>query len=277
MTTSECRHLRHLAGGLTNVENIHRPFCSVLMLFDASCRHIYGETLGAWRTADLLIGLAYLARREPPGGGTLGDVAAAGRPYGMGLEGDAKEAAKVIPAQPSPALKHCPIQQAGQMRRPGRSLCHRHRHLCEHKWSFRHQEQLLLPTSVSGIMQSDLATLRHCMTFGLALRQQRPTSQLAIFRSQARIISSTSAARDHSCNRTLKMPASQLLHSGRSTKPLPVNLDVLLLQGFVEEDFLVVQQRSGLLKPSYFLLHDRAISSIVLLIRGTQTIKVPRS
>ena len=58
-------------------------------------RHIYGETLGAWRTADLLIGLAYLARREPPGGGTLGDVAAAGRPYGMGLEGDAKEAAKV--------------------------------------------------------------------------------------------------------------------------------------------------------------------------------------
>jgi hypothetical protein len=50
---------------------------------------------------------------------------------------------------------------------------------------------------------------------------------------------------------------------------------LLLMQGFVEEDFLVVQQRSGLLKPSYFLLHDRAINSIVLLIRGTQTVKVP--
>ena len=25
---------------------------------------MYGETLGRWRTADLLIGLAYLARRE---------------------------------------------------------------------------------------------------------------------------------------------------------------------------------------------------------------------
>lgn len=27
-------------------------------------RYMYGETLGRWRTADLLIGLAYLARRE---------------------------------------------------------------------------------------------------------------------------------------------------------------------------------------------------------------------
>lgn len=58
-------------------------------------RHIYGETLGTWRTADLLIGLAYLARREPPGGETLGDIAAAGRTYGEGLEGDAKDAARV--------------------------------------------------------------------------------------------------------------------------------------------------------------------------------------
>lgn len=46
------------------------------------------------------------------------------------------------------------------------------------------------------------------------------------------------------------------------------------MQGFAEEDFLVVQQRSGLLKPSYFLLRDQAISAIVLLIRGTQTVKV---
>jgi len=49
---------------------------------------------------------------------------------------------------------------------------------------------------------------------------------------------------------------------------------VLVLQGFAEEDFLVVSQRSGLLKPSYFLLRDQAIGAIVLLIRGTQTVKV---
>lgn len=36
----------------------------------------------------------------------------------------------------------------------------------------------------------------------------------------------------------------------------------------------MVQQRSGLLKPSYFLLRDRAINAVVLLIRGTQTVKV---
>ncbi len=59
------------------------------------CRHIYGETLGTWRTADLLIGLAYLARREPPGGDALCDVAATGRPYGEGLEGDEKRKAQV--------------------------------------------------------------------------------------------------------------------------------------------------------------------------------------
>lgn len=49
---------------------------------------------------------------------------------------------------------------------------------------------------------------------------------------------------------------------------------MLVLQGFAEEDFLVVSQRSGLLKPSYFLLRDQAIGAIVLLIRGTQTVKV---
>ena len=63
--------------------------------FMKPCRHIYGETLGTWRTADLLIGLAYLARRYPPGGSPLGDVAAAARPYGVGLSGQAKRAAQV--------------------------------------------------------------------------------------------------------------------------------------------------------------------------------------
>eukprot|EP00208_Stichococcus_sp_RCC1054_P008688 CAMPEP_0206152198 /NCGR_PEP_ID=MMETSP1473-20131121/39206_1 /ASSEMBLY_ACC=CAM_ASM_001109 /TAXON_ID=1461547 /ORGANISM="Stichococcus sp, Strain RCC1054" /LENGTH=723 /DNA_ID=CAMNT_0053549757 /DNA_START=675 /DNA_END=2843 /DNA_ORIENTATION=+ len=131
-------------------------------------RHVYGETLGTWRTADLLIGLAYLARRDPPGGSVLHDIATAGVPYGANLHGEERQTAK-----------------------------------------------------------EELHLFQHCMAFGLALRQLRPARQLEVLRSQ----------------------------------------------GFVENDFLVVQQRSGLLKPSYFLLRDRAINAIVLLIRGTQTVK----
>ena len=44
---------------------------------------MYGETLGRWRTADLLIGLAYLAKREGEGH-PVADIAAQGRPIGEG-------------------------------------------------------------------------------------------------------------------------------------------------------------------------------------------------
>lgn len=37
------------------------------------------------------------------------------------------------------------------------------------------------------VVQSELATLRHCMHFGLALRQLQPAGQLAVFRSQVRL------------------------------------------------------------------------------------------
>ena len=47
------------------------------------CRFMYGETLGRWRTADLLIGLAYLAKREGEGH-PVADIAAQGRPIGEG-------------------------------------------------------------------------------------------------------------------------------------------------------------------------------------------------
>lgn len=48
------------------------------------CRYMYGETLGRWRTADLLIGLAYLARREPQES-PVADIAKAARPLGQGV------------------------------------------------------------------------------------------------------------------------------------------------------------------------------------------------
>ena len=57
-------------------------------------RYMYGETLGRWRSADLLIGLTYMARREldyRP----VGDIAEQGVPYGWGLEGPQRASAKV--------------------------------------------------------------------------------------------------------------------------------------------------------------------------------------
>lgn len=58
---------------------------------------MYGETLGRWRTADLLIGLAYLARQggeEHP----CADVAALGRPMGTG-QGPEQRAAALVGAR----------------------------------------------------------------------------------------------------------------------------------------------------------------------------------
>lgn len=47
---------------------------------------MYGETLGRWRSADLLIGLAFMARREADDR-PIGDIAAQGLPFADGLQG----------------------------------------------------------------------------------------------------------------------------------------------------------------------------------------------
>lgn len=44
--------------------------------------------------------------------------------------------------------------------------------------------------------------------------------------------------------------------------------------GIAAEDMLITRARSGVLKPSYFLLIDRRMKSVVLLVRGTQSVKV---
>jgi len=44
--------------------------------------------------------------------------------------------------------------------------------------------------------------------------------------------------------------------------------------GIAADDMLITRARSGVLKPSYFLLIDRRMESIVLLVRGTQSVKV---
>ena len=46
-------------------------------------RYMYSESLGRWRTADLLIGLAYLARREGQEH-PVADIAAKAQPIGKG-------------------------------------------------------------------------------------------------------------------------------------------------------------------------------------------------
>ena len=54
------------------------------------CRYMYSESLGRWRTADLLIGLAYLARQdgqEHP----VADIARQAKPIGSGQAGGAQQ------------------------------------------------------------------------------------------------------------------------------------------------------------------------------------------
>lgn len=50
-----------------------------------SIRYTYSETLGRWGTADLLIGLTYLCRKNPPEHVTT-DIARAGQPYGRSAD-----------------------------------------------------------------------------------------------------------------------------------------------------------------------------------------------
>lgn len=66
------------AAALTALPGTHsEPLC-------ASRRYTYGETLGRWRTVDLLIGLAYLARRSGGGEDAVTDIAARAVPMGTG-------------------------------------------------------------------------------------------------------------------------------------------------------------------------------------------------
>lgn len=48
-------------------------------------------------------------------------------------------------------------------------------------------------------LQGELATLRHCMGFGLALRQLRPAGQLAVFRSQVSFSASQEVSSSPRC------------------------------------------------------------------------------
>ena len=64
-------------------------------------RYMYGETLGRWRTADLLIGLAYLAQRESDEH-PCADIAEHGRMLGLGLS-SADRAALAVHSSSAPA------------------------------------------------------------------------------------------------------------------------------------------------------------------------------
>ena len=57
---------------------------------------MYNESLGRWRTADLLIGLAYLARQESANM-AVADIAAAGSLVGQGKSQEERRSVVVIP------------------------------------------------------------------------------------------------------------------------------------------------------------------------------------
>ena len=52
-------------------------------------RYLHGETLGRWRTADLLIGLVYLSQRGY-GDSPAAHLATQGRVIGLDLDADAR-------------------------------------------------------------------------------------------------------------------------------------------------------------------------------------------
>ena len=56
----------------------HAPSHTPSKAAPAPLRYTYGETLGRWRTADLLIGLAYLCRKVGAAGWVGGPVGVAG-------------------------------------------------------------------------------------------------------------------------------------------------------------------------------------------------------
>ena len=70
-------------------------------------RYMYGETLGRWRTADLLIGLAYLAQRESEEH-PCADIAEHGRMLGLGLS-TADRAALAVHSAPHLLLDHIKV------------------------------------------------------------------------------------------------------------------------------------------------------------------------
>ncbi|KAA6418802.1 MAG: lipase class 3 family [Trebouxia sp. A1-2] len=129
---------------------------------------MYSESLGRWRTADLLIGLAYLARREGQEH-PVADIAAKAKPVRL---------ADVKPA---------------------------------------HQTDVL----------EEMRHIQRFMGYCLALRERRPAGQQAVFSSL----------------------------------------------GIEPQDVLMQEPRAGVLRPSFCLVKDNQLHSIVLAIRGTHSLK----
>ncbi|RMZ52238.1 hypothetical protein APUTEX25_001628 [Auxenochlorella protothecoides] len=69
----------------TGAHQAPQTFMEDLYYFAEGLRYTYSETLGRWGTADLLIGLTYLCRKNPPEHVTT-DIARAGQPYGRSAD-----------------------------------------------------------------------------------------------------------------------------------------------------------------------------------------------
>ncbi|PSC74205.1 lipase class 3 family isoform B [Micractinium conductrix] len=151
-----------------NVHFAPTSFLEDLYFLAEGLRYTYGETLGRWRTADLLIGLAYLCRKDPEEH-PVADIAQLGHPFGQGVAPEDWPAALI-----------------------------------------------------------ELRELERYFRYCSGLRERRPLQQRHYFRRV---------------------------------------LDV------TDEDLLAQELRAGVLKPSYVLVRDRQLRTIVLAIRGTHSFK----
>ena len=83
-------------------------------------RYLHGETLGRWRTADLLIGLVYLSQRGY-GDSPAAHLATQGRVIGLDLDADAPKEPGGMCACSTPDARHA--MNALHMQLPNGSLC----------------------------------------------------------------------------------------------------------------------------------------------------------
>ncbi|CAL8464467.1 g4002 [Coccomyxa elongata] len=155
------------AGAFQNAHKAPNNWLEALFFFAEALRFMYGETLGKWRTADLLIGLAYLAQKgteEHP----ASDIAEHGEVLGVGL-----------------------------------------------------------PPAERQELVAELRSVQRCMRYCRALRERQAFAQAAV------------------------------LH-GMGVEPA---------------DILVQVPMARMLKPSYAIVRDRQLKTIVLAIRGTHSLK----
>lgn len=134
-----------------------------------AARYLHGETLGRWRTADLLIGLVYLSQRgyeESP----AADLATHGQVVGKDLDADGRKTL-LVRARLS-CHRNCTL--LGTQGLSDRLL---DRHAGQHIYSS------LYNTSPEEWSQAELRGVERCMRYCRILRERQAAAQAAILQT----------------------------------------------------------------------------------------------